>query len=230
MAANTDQTRQERLGEAPPPSAGVAGWYPDPLGSTGERFWNGGWQGLVRPGSAARPVAPSRNGAPAQDGASAARRPPLLRLLDRKPALAVPPLSRSAREQRARQREEEKLAARAEAARQVFLRTPPGRARIAFERGQKLFQYSLDVDRMDPMVIPGRRGSAAVETVDPVDVLNAVTAEGWKLVSGKFIHVEIRGGLVGCYVFKRSQKRRERMNDPWQPGSGPGGSPSQTAS
>ena len=43
-----------------------------------------------------------------------------------------------------------------------------------------------------------------------------VTVEGWKLVTGKFIHSELRNGAVGCYLFKRSQKRRLSMNNPWQ--------------
>ena len=53
-------------------------------------------------------------------------------------------------------------------------------------------------------------------TTDPVDILNSVTVEGWKLVTGKFIHSEMRNGVVGCYLFKRSQKRRLAMNNPWQ--------------
>lgn len=212
MATESARIRQEKLAQCPPPAAAVPGWYPDPLGSTGERYWDGTWQAAVRPGRRSLPVAgPSTNDAPPR------RRPALLRLFERRPALTVPALSRGTREQRAREREEERQAALVEAAREAFLATPAGRARTAFDRGQRLFQYSLDVDRAQPMVIPGRPGSRAVETVDPVDVLNAVTAEGWKLVSGKFIHVEVRGGLLGCYVFKRSQKRHQRMNDPWLP-------------
>ena len=63
---------------------------------------------------------------------------------------------------------------------------------------------------------PGPAGAPARLTTDPVDILNAVTVEGWKLVTGKFIHSEMRNGVVGCYLFKRSQKRRLPMNNPWQ--------------
>ncbi len=206
MFAKADQTQQERLGDCPPPPTGVSGWYPDPLGSTGERYWDGSWREGVKAARARleRDVV--------ENGAGPARR---LGRLRRRPTLTVPPLSRGAREQRARERERERQDLLTEAARQAFLRTPAGRARVAFERGQRHFQYSLDVDQMRPMAVPGRLGSPAVETLDPVDVLNSVAAEGWKLITGKFIHVETRGGLVGCYLFKRSQKRRERMNDPW---------------
>lgn len=104
----------------------------------------------------------------------------------------------------------------AEAAREAFFQTPAGRARLAYKRGHRLFQYELEINELRPTVIPGPVGSPARETTDPVDVLNSVTVEGWKLVTGKFIHSEMRHGAVGCYLFKRSQKRRLAMNNPWQ--------------
>ena len=67
-----------------------------------------------------------------------------------------------------------------------------------------------------PTVVPGPVGSPALETTDPVDILNSVTVEGWKLVTGKFLHSEMRNGAVGVYLFKRSQKRRLAMNNPWR--------------
>ena len=85
-------------------------------------------------------------------------------------------------------------------------RTPAGRARLAYKRGHQLFQYELEVNGLEPTVVPGHIGSPALETTDPVDILNSVTVEGWKLVSGKFLHSEMRNGAVGCYLFKRSQK------------------------
>jgi hypothetical protein len=119
-------------------------------------------------------------------------------------------------EERAAAREQERRLASAEAARQAFFETPVGRARLAYRRGHRLFQYELDVRELEPTVVPGPVGAPPIETTDPVDILNAVTAEGWKLVTGKFIHSELRGGVIGCYLFKRSQKRRLPMNDPWQ--------------
>ena len=47
-------------------------------------------------------------------------------------------------------------------------------------------------------------------------LLDQLASMGWKLVTGKFIHSELRNGVVGCYLFKRSQKRRLPMNNPWQ--------------
>lgn len=132
-----------------------------------------------------------------------------------KSALA-PTLDKAAREERAEEKEREKLLAAVEAAEQAFYRTPAGRARLAYKRGHQLFQYELEVNGLEPTVIPGHIGSPAMQTTDPVDILNSVCVEGWKLVSGKFLHSEMRNGAVGCYLFKRSQKRRLTMNNPWQ--------------
>jgi hypothetical protein len=127
----------------------------------------------------------------------------------------VSPLDRAAREERAEERERQKRLAAVEAAEQAFYRTPAGKARLAYKRGHRLFQYELEINGLEPTVIPGLVGSPARETTDPVDILNSVSVEGWKLVSGKFIHSEMRDGAVGCYLFKRSQKRRLTMNKPW---------------
>jgi hypothetical protein len=128
----------------------------------------------------------------------------------------VPTLDKTAREERAEEREREKRLVAVEAAEQSFFQTPAGRARLAYKRGHRLFQYELEINELPPTVIPGLAGTPAMVTTDPVDILNSVTVEGWKLVTGKFIHSEMRNGAVGCYLFKRSQKRRLSMNNPWQ--------------
>jgi hypothetical protein len=128
----------------------------------------------------------------------------------------VPPLDKTAREERAEEKERERRLSSVAAAEQAFYLTPAGRARLAYKRGHRLFQYELEINELPPTVIPGLVGSPALETTDPVDILNSVTVEGWKLVTGKFIHSEMRNGAVGCYLFKRSQKRRLSMNNPWQ--------------
>jgi hypothetical protein len=122
----------------------------------------------------------------------------------------------NSREERAERKEREKALRSVEAARDAFFETPVGRARLAYKRGHRLFQYELEINELGPTLIPGPAGAPARVTTDPVDILNAVTVEGWKLVTGKFIHSEIRNGVVGCYLFKRSQKRRLPMNNPWQ--------------
>ncbi len=124
--------------------------------------------------------------------------------------------SATSRDERAELKQREKELRSTEAAKQAFFETPAGRARLAYKRGHRLFQYELEINELSPTLIPGPAGGPARVTTDPVDILNAVTVEGWKLVTGKFIHSEMRGGVVGCYLFKRSQKRRLPMNNPWQ--------------
>jgi hypothetical protein len=120
------------------------------------------------------------------------------------------------RDERAELKQREKQLKSTEEAMDAFFQTPAGRARLAYKRGHRLFQYELEINELSPTTIPGPIGGPARETTDPVDILNAVTVEGWKLVTGKFIHSEVRGGAVGVYLFKRSQKRRLSMNNPWQ--------------
>lgn len=128
----------------------------------------------------------------------------------------LPSLRRPARTERAREREQQKKLESIEAAKQAFFQTPAGRARLAYKQGHQLFQYQLEIDDLQPLLIPGLASSPSRETADPVDVLNSVTVEGWKLVTGKFIPSEMSSGVIGCYLFKRSQKRRLRMSNPWQ--------------
>jgi len=122
----------------------------------------------------------------------------------------------TSRGERAQLKEREKETQSIEVAKEAFFETPAGRARLAYKRGHRLFQYELEINQLSPTLVPGPAGSPARLTTDPVDILNAVTVEGWKLVTGKFIHSEMRNGVVGCYLFKRSQKRRLPMNNPWQ--------------
>jgi len=131
-------------------------------------------------------------------------------------ASLLPTLDRAAREERAEEKERRREADSLEAAMLAFYETPAGKARLAYRRGHRLFQYELEIGELPPTIVPGPAGSPARLTTDPVDILNSVTVEGWKLVTGKFIQSELRGGAVGVYLFKRSQKRRLAMNEPWR--------------
>lgn len=191
------------------------GWYPDPLGSTAERYWDGSWGDDIRTSQRrlTDEALSNGNGAGPVGGG--------LRLRSLRPSLRL--LGRAARERREREREDDLRQRITELARQEFYRTPAGRARVAYERGQSLFQYELEVGHMEAIVIPGLHHQPALETTDPVDVLNSVVAEGWKLANSEFHYIEMRGGMVGCYIFKRSPKRRQPMNEPWQAHHGTSG-------
>jgi hypothetical protein len=200
---------RERLRQFPAPQAQAPGWYPDPLGTAAERYWDGEWMELIR---ASRLRLPAH----ALEREAEPRRGLRLPSLRRMPAPRLPTMTKETRDQRAREREHERQRMSVEAERQEFFRSPAGRARLAFERGQRLFQYELELDRLAPTLIPGPLGGQSRLTEDPVDILNSVVWEGWKLVDGKFFYVEMRGGVLGCYLFKRSKKLRQQMNDPWR--------------
>jgi Protein of unknown function (DUF2510) len=210
---------KEHLAEFPPPQAGEAGWYPDPLGSTAERFWDGEWLDIIRtPQLRLPPELAGSNGSGQRRPRGAGLRLPSLRRS--KPAAlkpaTLPPLKKSVREQRGREREQRRALLTIEAKKDAFFVSPAGRARRAFERGQRLFQYELELGEREPLEIPGVDGEPARATSDPVDILNAVVAEGWKLETGTFFFVEARNRAIGCYLFKRSKKRRQTTTDPWQ--------------
>lgn len=200
---------KEHLAEFPAPHGGQPGWYPDPLGSTSERFWDGSWLDIIRTPQLRLP--PELGGA--GNGHNGGLRLPSLR---RRKPINLPPLKKDVREQRAREKEQRRALLTIEAKKDAFALSPAGRARRAFERGQRLFQYELELGEREPLEIPGVDGEPARATSDPVDILNSVVAEGWKLETGTFFFVEARGSAIGCYLFKRSKKRRLATTDPWE--------------
>jgi len=194
---NTSQA--QRIDEIPPPDAREPGWYPDPLGSTAERYWDGTWRELTR--------------VPKVRLVSGLRLP--LALVGRKTP-AQPADARTPKEGRARDKAERKRLMAVEARKQAFFESPAGRARLSFGQKHRLFQCELELTRRPAVVIPGAEGTAPKSTTDPVDILNSVIDEGWKLVTCSFFNAEVRGGAIGLYLFKRSKKRYRIMNDPWK--------------
>jgi len=131
----------------------------------------------------------------------------------------------AAKEQARQEAEARKAAEQAEKERQAFLNTPVGRARTAFERGDHVFQYSLDVMSQQAIIVSMVGSTTKQKTTDPVAILNAVCREGWELVNGSFVFVEqgqqsrdkfmssgqnvaIKGCTVGYYLFRRSEANR----------------------
>lgn len=118
------------------------------------------------------------------------------------------------------QAEAEKQARQAEKERQRFLASPVGQAHAAFERGDRVFQYSQSVSNQQAVVVAMVGASTTKTTSDPSQVLNAVCAEGWDLITGSFVFVEegsqsrdkfmssgqqvaVKGETVGYYLFRR---------------------------
>jgi hypothetical protein len=147
-----------------------------------------------------------------------------------------------------RKSEEEKAAAAAakqaqkteeaiERARQAFWASAPGQARVAYERGDEVFQCAFDVMAQQAVVVAMTGAHTTKTTNDPTEILNAVCCEGWELLTGSFVFVEqgsesrdkflasgqnvaVKGATVGYYLFKRRPNRVEPPPEPWHNAAG----------
>jgi hypothetical protein len=124
-------------------------------------------------------------------------------------------------------------AERREKIRQAFFATPAGRARLAFESGDELLQFSIGVMNQKAIVVAMVGANTSKKTTDPSAVLNSVSNEGWELVTGSFVFVEegqesrdkfassgqnvaTKGTTVGYYLFRRSEANRRETTDLWE--------------
>jgi hypothetical protein len=121
-------------------------------------------------------------------------------------------------------------------AEQAFLASPAGQARIAFERGDRVFQLVFDVVHTQTYVIPMSRAGTTTQSSDPTMILNSVCVEGWELLNGSFVfletgsesrdkfmrsgqHTAVAGTVLGYYLFRRSEANRQSV----EPGTPPAG-------
>jgi hypothetical protein len=126
-----------------------------------------------------------------------------------------------------------KEAQQREQARRSFLASPAGQARAAFERGDHLFQFFMDVKDTTPVVVKMVGATTTTTTADPVAILNTVCNEGWELVNGSFVfhelgsesrdkflasgqNVAVRGTIIGYYLFRRCVPNRAEARDAWE--------------
>lgn len=105
-------------------------------------------------------------------------------------------------------------------------------SRGAFERGDQVFEFSIDVLNQEAMVIAMVGSRTSKRHADPNAVLNSVCQEGWELVNGDFVfvisgqesrdkflssgqNVAVAGPVMGFYLFKRSEanQRAESQED-----------------
>jgi hypothetical protein len=96
----------------------------------------------------------------------------------------------AAKQQAALGKEAERRQAADDGAIREFAASPTGRARTAFQRGDAVFQYSIDVMSQQAIIVAMMGSATAKTTSDPSDVLNAVCREGWEPVNGSFVFVE----------------------------------------
>lgn len=93
-------------------------------------------------------------------------------------------------------------------------------AHAAYTRGDQVFQCAIDLAAQTGLVAPMMGTSSRTRQSDPSDLLNAVCAQGWEVVSGtavfvphtqesrnKFMssgqQVAISGAVIGYYLFRR---------------------------
>jgi hypothetical protein len=143
------------------------------------------------------------------------------------------------REERRRTAEEHKRVEDLERQRKAFFATPAGRARLAFARGDQVFQYSIDVMSQQAIIVAMVGSTTSQTTSDPVAILNSVCHEGWELINGSFVFVEqgqqsrdkllssgqnvaIKGTTVGYYLFKRCDANQRESTNPWETSSASG--------
>ncbi len=129
------------------------------------------------------------------------------------------------KEQRQSEAEEKKLAAQHQKEELAFLATPVGQARLAFERGDCVFQYAIDVMNQKAVIVAMIGSAVTKQTSDPSEILNSVCREGWDLVNGGFVFVEegqqsrdkfmssgqnvaTKGVTMGYYLFRRCEENR----------------------
>jgi hypothetical protein len=111
-----------------------------------------------------------------------------------------------------------------------FWASPAGQARRAFNAGDHVFQYSIDVMNQQAIIVAMIGSNTSQKTADPTAVLNSVCREGWELVNGDFPfvmtgqqsrdkfmssgqNVAIAGTVMGYYLFKRCEGNRGAESD-----------------
>ena len=203
-----DQATANRIHEIPAPAAKEPGWYPDPLGSTAERYWDRTWLELTRVPKV-RPVAPIPESLPNGHHGKRTLRFPLSLVGFKSPPAEVEETLPTGKAERKQLKEKDER-------KREFFESPAGKARLSFGQDHRLFQFHLALTRPEPFVIPGVEGGPPFITSDPVHVLNSVVVEGWKLKEGTFFWADSWGGIVGFYLFRRSKKQHRQMNDPWK--------------
>jgi hypothetical protein len=111
----------------------------------------------------------------------------------------------------------------------ALARSPAGRARTAFERGDHIVQCSFDVMSQQDVIVSMVGSTTTKKTSDPTETLNSVCREGWELLNGTIVFIEegqqsrdkfmssgqnvaTKGRTMGYYLFKRNEAMRADTN------------------
>ncbi|MBA2239983.1 MAG: hypothetical protein H0W09_01865 [Solirubrobacterales bacterium] len=113
---------------------------------------------------------------------------------------------------------------------QEFRSSPAGQARQAFDSGDHVFQYSIDVMNQQAIIVAMIGSTTTNRAADPTAVLNSVCREGWELVNGDFVfvmtgqqsrdkfmssgqNVAVAGTVIAYYLFRRCEENHEAESD-----------------
>jgi hypothetical protein len=103
--------------------------------------------------------------------------------------------------------------------------SPTGQADAAYERGDVVFQFFMDVKNTEPHVIAMVGATTSTTTSDPSAILNSICSRGWEIVNGSFVfhelgsssrdkflssgqNIAVRGTIIGYYLFRRCPENR----------------------
>jgi hypothetical protein len=126
---------------------------------------------------------------------------------------------RSARKTAKQEESREKAAQKRQ---REFEKSPLGRARAAFSKGDLVFQVGLPLESLDGAVLLAIRFANRYAS-DPSAILNGICREGWELVSSSVVfaqskqqmqqvsttsQVAVTGQTTGYYVFRRCEANR----------------------
>jgi hypothetical protein len=106
-----------------------------------------------------------------------------------------------------------------------FWASAAGQARHAFNVGDHVFQYHVDVMNQDAIIVAMVGSNTRQSKADATSILNSVCREGWELVNGDFVfvmrgqqsrdkfmssgqNVAVAGTVMGYYLFKRCEQNR----------------------
>jgi hypothetical protein len=123
------------------------------------------------------------------------------------------------------QREEAKRQQEFQTAWDGFWASAAGQARHAFNVGDHVFQYNVDVMNQQAIIVAMVGSNTKQSKADPTSILNSVCREGWELVNGDFVfvttgqqsrdkflssgqNVAVAGTVMGYYLFKRCEENR----------------------
>jgi hypothetical protein len=104
---------------------------------------------------------------------------------------------------------EEKAADQDERQQRAFLESPQGQARLAFERGDEVFQLQMPLYEQQAIIVAMVGSSTAGRASDPSAELNRVISEGWELLSSGQ-NVAIKGQVTGYHLFRRAPDKRRQ--------------------